>query len=142
MKCRFIQKSLLALSILPFPLTGVYATADGYDIAFLSNEEKFVIDSVKRSLQGNVVDASDNTPLIGATIKVKGTQYGGVTDVDGNFSISIPNSYCTLEISYIGYKTQEIYITDQGIVNIRLMPDNEVLSEVIIVGAGTQKKCQ
>ena len=140
MKCRFIQKSLLALSILPFPLTGVYATADGYDIAFLSNEEKFVIDSVKRSLQGSVVDASDNTPLIGATIKVKGTQYGSVTDVDGNFSIFIPNSYCTLEISYIGYKTQEIYITDQGIVSIRLMPDNEVLSEVIIVGAGTQKK--
>lgn len=150
MECKILLKRLLVLSMLPLPLAGVYAMENEHDSPSRFGKERAVATSstgiysentpVKRTLQGNVVDASDGTPLIGATIKVKDTQNGVVTDVDGNFSIALDKSSCTLEISYVGYKTQELYITDQGVVNIKLVPDNEMLSEVVIVGAGTQKK--
>ena len=45
-----------------------------------------------------------------------------------------------MEVSYVGYKKQEVYITDQGLVNVKLVPDNEMLAEVVVVGQGTQKK--
>lgn len=71
---------------------------------------------------------------------IKGTTNGVITDLDGNFSITFSGKSCTLEVSYVGYKKQEVYITDQGLVNVKLVPDNEMLAEVVVVGQGTQKK--
>ena len=151
MKCRLFKKRLLVLSLLPLPLAGAYAMADGDGALSPSMSQKETVlaslagvedeDSpVKRILQGTIVDANDGTPLIGATVMVKGTQNGVSTDINGNFSISISGATNVLEISYVGYKSQEVYITDQGVVNVKLIPDNEMLGEVVVVGAGTQKK--
>lgn len=93
-----------------------------------------------RIVQGTVVDDADGTPLVGVTIKVKGKNTGTVTDVDGNFSLSIPTRGATLQFSYIGYKPQDVYIVDQAIVSVKMKADDASLNEVVVVGAGTQRK--
>ena len=62
-----------------------------------------------------------------------------VTDVDGNFSLSVATGD-VLEISYIGYKSQSIVVGNQSVLDIRMMSDNELLDEVVVVGYGSQKK--
>lgn len=94
----------------------------------------------RRVISGLVTDSNDGLPVIGAGVFVKGTQDGTVTDVDGAFTLTFVGKSCELLISYLGYKDQTVYITDQGIVDIQLVPDTEMLSEVIVIGAGSQKK--
>ena len=77
--------------------------------------------------------------LIGATIMEKGTSNGTVTDLDGNFSLNVQPG-ATLVISYVGYKTQEIAVGSQSVINIDLTEDADVLEEVVVVGYGVQKK--
>ena len=87
-------------------------------------------------VSGQVVD-QEGEPLIGATIKVKGTQAGVVTDFDGNFSVDVAGNG-TLVISYIGYKEMEVAVngrTDLG--QIQLASDDNVLDQVVVVGYGT-----
>lgn len=96
--------------------------------------------SKKRTLTGTVVDDSDGTPIIGANVVLEGSSTGVITDIDGNFSIFIEGKGGTLTVSYIGYNKQNIRISNQRSVNVRLVPDAEMLEEVIVVGAGTQKK--
>lgn len=90
------------------------------------------------TVNGVVIDETE-TPLIGATVQVKNTQKGVVTDFDGKFSIKANNN-ATLIISYIGYKNQEIKIKNQRNLNIKLEPDNAMLDEVVVVGYGSMKK--
>lgn len=88
-------------------------------------------------VQGTVVD-SNGEPIIGATVKVGGQKGGTATDLDGNFSLNAaPGS--TLEISYIGFKTQTVKV-GKGLVKVTLQDDNQTLNEVVVVGFGTQKK--
>ena len=89
------------------------------------------------TVKGQILDPNGE-PVIGATVKVKGAKSGTVTDLDGNFTLSAaPGS--TLEVSYIGYKTQTVK-ADNGPVNVTLEDDNQSLNEVVVVGFGTQKK--
>ena len=93
----------------------------------------------KITVNGQVVD-QEGEPLIGATIKVKGTQTGVVTDYDGNFSLEV-SSDAVLLISYIGYKEREFAVrgrVDLG--KIQLDADDMTLDQVVVVGYGTQKK--
>lgn len=92
-----------------------------------------------RTLVGTVVDASTGEALIGVSIRMKGTALGTITDLDGNFSMKV-TSKTELEVSYIGYKKQTVLVGDLGIISIKMVSDNEMLGEVVIVGAGTQKK--
>lgn len=86
---------------------------------------------------GTVKDAFGE-PIIGATVKERGTSNGTVTDMDGNFSLAVAPE-ATLEISYIGYETQNLKSTDK-LVDITMREDKEVLEEVVVVGYGTMKK--
>lgn len=80
-------------------------------------------------------------PITGANIVIKGTTNGVVTDADGKFSLSGIPANSVLQISFIGYLTQEIKLTpDQKILNVHLVEDSKALEEVIVVGYGTQKK--
>lgn len=89
-------------------------------------------------VQGTVYD-SDNSPLIGATVIIKETTQGVVTNANGEFQLKVPlNS--VLQISYIGFKTQEIQYTGQSVLNIILLEDISALEEVIVVAYGTEKK--
>lgn len=88
---------------------------------------------------GTVTSHEDGLPVVGASVLVKGTQVGTVTDIDGNFTITnIPSSAGTLVISFIGMETQEVAI--KPIVNVSLHSDTEVLDEVMVVAYGTAKK--
>lgn len=91
------------------------------------------------SITGNIKDSKGEL-LPGVNISVKGTMNGTVTDIDGNFSLSNINPQATLVISYIGFKTVEIPVNNRKTINIIMQDDNEQLSEVVVVGYGTQKK--
>lgn len=88
-------------------------------------------------ITGNVIDESGE-PIIGASIQIKGTGQGTVTDVDGNFTLHVPENANTLIVSYVGMQTQEVPVNQN--VNIILKSDTELLSEVVVVGYGTQRK--
>ena len=91
-----------------------------------------------RTITGTVVDANGE-PIIGANIRIKGTTTGTITDIDGNFSIEAePKS--VIEISYIGYLTQEMVINNQKSIRILLREDTKTLDEVVVIGYGVQKK--
>ena len=90
------------------------------------------------TLKGVIVDET-NTPLIGATIQVKGGSTGAITDFDGNFTLKVKKG-ATISISYIGYKTQELKFNGQGSINIKMVPDNQALDEVVVVGYGAMKR--
>ena len=90
-------------------------------------------------VSGQVVD-QDGEPLIGATVRVKGSQSGSVTDFDGNFSIDAPSN-ATLVVSYVGYKDREIAVRGRAVIEkIQLESDSQILDQVVVVGYGTQKK--
>lgn len=83
---------------------------------------------------------ADGLPLPGVNIVAKGTSAGTLTDIDGKFSFNVPSDAKTLVVSYIGYATQEVAITD-GEINVQLKEDSNLLEEVVVnVGYGTQKK--
>lgn len=90
------------------------------------------------TVKGVIVDETD-TPLIGATVQVKGTATGSITDFDGNYTIKA-NKGAVITFSYIGYKTQEIKFTGQSPLNVKMIPDNQTLDEVVVVGYGTMKR--
>lgn len=92
----------------------------------------------KKSVSGKVVDAN-NEPIIGATIVEKGTSNGTITDFDGNFSLNVADE-AQIEISYIGFKSQEIKAVYGRNLTISLKEDTEVLDEVVVVGYGVVKK--
>ncbi len=91
-----------------------------------------------KQISGKIVDINGE-PIIGANIIEKGTTNGIITDVDGNFSLEVPSS-AILQISYIGYVTQEIEVGNQTTFAIQLMEDTQKLDEVVVVGYGTMKK--
>lgn len=91
-------------------------------------------------INGTIVDASNNEPLPGVNVIVKGTTIGASTDIDGKFSLLVPSLSSTLQVSFIGYITREVNISGQTNINISLAPDVAQLSEVVVVGYGTQKK--
>lgn len=91
----------------------------------------------QKKITGIVIDKS-GTPIIGANILVKGTTNGTITDMDGRFSLDVPVN-ATLQVSYIGYRTQDIAIGNQTSLSIKLLDDTEALDEVVVVAYGTQK---
>ena len=86
---------------------------------------------------GTVVD--DLGPVAGASVVVKGTTNGNITDMDGNF-IGRCKKWNIIQISFIGYTTQEIKYTGQSTLQIKLAEDTQKLEEVVVVGYGVQKK--
>lgn len=90
-----------------------------------------------KKITGTVTDAMG--PIIGATVKVKGTSNATVTDMDGNYSINVSAGQ-TIEISYVGYVTKTFKVGGQSKYDITLVEDNNSLDEVVVVGYGTMKK--
>ncbi|MBQ6227594.1 MAG: TonB-dependent receptor [Prevotella sp.] len=88
---------------------------------------------------GTVFDESNGEPVIGATVKIKGSGTGTVTDIDGNFSIDAATGQ-QLEVSYIGYITQTIRVPKSHQVDVRLTEDTQTLDQVVVVGYGTMKR--
>ena len=91
------------------------------------------------TVRGKVVDASGE-PVIGASVVVKGTTTGVITDLDGNFILNNVSEKSILVISYVGYKSQEIAVSGKSAINVTMQEDSEMLDEVVVVGYGAMKK--
>jgi TonB-linked SusC/RagA family outer membrane protein len=97
------------------------------------------MDFKERLIKGAIKDEMGE-PLIGVSILVKGASVGAVTDIDGNYTLEVPEGMNVLEISYIGYVTQVINIDNRTEINVRMVPDTQILEEVVVIGYGVQKK--
>lgn len=99
-----------------------------------------ILQQQKQTITGTILTGDTNEPAIGATVYLRNSTTGTVTDVNGKYSITVEGIGGVLEFSYIGYKKQEVAVTGQKTIDIVLQPDTEVLEEVVVVGYGSQKK--
>lgn len=90
-------------------------------------------------IQGVIVGGQDNEPLPGVNVLEKGTTNGTITNLSGQFTLSVPSN-ATLTVSYIGYKSQEIPVRGSKTFRIVLAEDTETLDEIVVIGYGVQKK--
>ena len=93
----------------------------------------------ERTVTGLVTDATTNEPLPGVTVKVQGTTTGTVTNLDGQYSVSV-SSPATLVFSFVGYNSQVVQVGNRSTIDVQLVENIEELSEVVVVGYGTQEK--
>lgn len=91
------------------------------------------------SLSGTVTD-DQGEPLIGVNVSVKGTTIGNITDIDGKYALQAPNEQAVIVFSFIGYRTAEVTVGSQRVINQQLIEDTQALEEVVVVGYGVQKK--
>lgn len=113
---------------------------EGISIILRRRSEKHSLQVIQQvhKITGTVVDKA-GLPVIGANVIVKGTTNGTVTDVEGRFSLEIPEN-AVLLVSYIGYVEREMQVGDESALSIILQEDTQALEEVVVVGYGTQKK--
>jgi TonB-linked SusC/RagA family outer membrane protein len=124
----FLLCSIMTVSAIP--AGPVYASSGTDDFSSLQQDV----------VKGTVRDAATGEALIGVTVMVKGTTLGTLTDVNGQFSLRIPESQATLSISFIGYTTQEIAVTQGSNINVGMQLEVTQIQEVVVVGYGVQKK--
>ena len=106
----------------------------------IEQEPEETISSNDKQINGIVKDGESGNPLIGATVQVKNTTIGMITDVNGSFQLSVPDNAKILIVSFVGYVSQEITIGNQTNFDITLEVDNASLEEIVVVGYGTQEK--
>ena len=99
----------------------------------------FPMGALAQSLVKGTVNDEAGEPIIGATVKVQGSNVGAITDFNGNFSVEAPSN-ATLNISYVGYVPQNIKVNGQSNINVTLKEDAQMLNDVVVVGYGTMKK--
>ncbi len=119
-------------------LSGTFAVPVGAFAETAPLKHETNISQQNGKVSGVVEDALG--PVAGASVVVKGTTNGTVTDMDGNFTLEGVNKGNIIQISFIGYVTQEIKYTGQSVLKVDLKEDSQALDEVVVVGYGTQKK--
>jgi hypothetical protein len=92
----------------------------------------------QRTVSGKVTSGEDGSPLPGVSVVVKGTSTGTTTDVEGNYKISAPDN-ATLVFSYVGFVTQEQQVGPRSVVDVTLVNDEKLLSEVVVTALGIEK---
>lgn len=95
-----------------------------------------------RSVTGVIISADDGGPLPGVNVFIKGTTMGSVTDIDGNYKITIPNGDVILVISFVGYEKQEFQVGTQSIINASMQTDITQLGEVVVTALGVEKEAK
>lgn len=125
-----------------FEGTDIIYAIEGENIMLMRKEKNLAggVDVVQQGhiVTGRIVDKNGD-PVIGANVLVRGTTNGTISDMDGRFSLDVPQN-AVLQVSYIGYLTQEVQVKDQDKLNILLREDTQSLEEIVVVGYGTQKK--
>jgi len=94
----------------------------------------------EKTIRGTVMDGENNEPLPGVNVIIKGTTTGSITDVDGNYTLSVSGSDAILVFSSIGYVSQEVTVGNQSRIDLTLATDVTSLEEIVVIGYGTQKK--
>lgn len=99
-----------------------------------------VLSAQNRSISGKVFDTNEE-PLIGVTVTIENTTIGAITDIDGSFTLQVPEGKVVLNVSYVGFVPQKVTVASgQSNVTVRLSEDAVLLNEVVVVGYGKQKK--
>jgi len=94
------------------------------------------------NITGKIISGDDNSALPGVNIIVKGTSVGTVTDLDGNYALEVPDASAILVISSVGFITEEVAVGTRTVINMTLNPDITALSEIVVVGYGTQERAK
>lgn len=131
-----MQKNIFSYGVLKVMLTlgGVMMLPQSPAFADISTN---TFQQAKQSaIHGTVVD-EQGEPMIGVTVKAKGSQAATITDIDGNYSLNVTNG-TMLEFSYVGYTTQTVKARNG--MKVKLEPDSHIMDEVVVIGYGTQKK--
>ena len=121
-----------------FEGTDIYYAMEGKNIMLMSKAKDGEAVQQANKVTGIVKDANGE-PVIGANVMVKGQSIGTITDIDGRFVLDAPKE-AVLQITYIGYVSQEVKVSGKREINVVLKEDTETLDEVVVVGFGTQKK--
>src|SRR5687768_8043600 len=100
----------------------------------------FAIPLQDTRVTGRVTSTEDNAGLPGVSVVVKGSQQGSITDAEGNYSISVPNSNATLVFSFIGFSEQEVALNGRTVVDLSLEPSMEQLNEVVVTALGIERE--
>ncbi len=119
---------------------GVDYTVNNRQITLTKKDEVSPQQTKKRHEVRGIVKDEVGVPVIGATVMVKGTTTGVVTDVDGLYTIMVPSDEAVLRVSYVGYVTQEIKVDGRSTIAITLKEDSKMLEDVVVIGYGQQKK--
>lgn len=135
-----LRKTVLTVAFLSMGLIGSFG-AYAEEAKGLSKSETAVqVVHQSQTISGKVVDINGD-PVIGATVKVKGGSQGTISDIDGNFRLSVnSNNNVEIEVSFVGYKTQTLSVVPGTSITVTLSEDSELLDEVVVVGYGTQKR--
>ena len=99
----------------------------------------FPLGAMAQGIVKGTVNDEAGEPIIGATVKVQGTQKGSITDFNGNFSVEAASN-ATLEVSYVGYVTQKVKVGGQSNITVTMKEDAQMLNDIVVVGYGTMKK--
>jgi TonB-linked SusC/RagA family outer membrane protein len=94
----------------------------------------------QRTVTGSVTKATDNTPLVGVTVIAKGTTTGITTDINGRYSIPVPNNETILQFSFIGMNPKEVTVGTQTTINVAMEEANQVLNEVVVTALGIKRE--
>ncbi|HYG38944.1 MAG TPA: TonB-dependent receptor [Cytophagales bacterium] len=127
------KQKITGLLFDPASPSSMYASREGISDELLFSQR------LEQTISGTVKN-DDGEVLPGVSVVVKGTTIGTVTDISGNYSLSVPDGSATLIFSFIGYLTEEVVVGNQTTINIKLVQDLQALSEVVVVGYGTQQK--
>ncbi len=138
-------KKLLNVGVL-VALAGSYTQVEGKGNLVLAKEAS-LLHSVRVTNKSSLalpvtgkVTGSDGEILPGASIKIKGTNQGTTTGVDGSFKLNVPDGNAVLVISSTGYETKEVAVGNQTVINVVLQTDTKALEEVVVIGYGERKK--
>lgn len=132
-----LSKKIILGTSLAFLATGTVGAVD----TMTPSTHSEIVSSIlqEKVLTGQIVDVNGE-PIIGANVLVKGTTNGTITDLDGKFTLNVPET-CTIQVSFIGYVSQNIKVgAATKNISVKLKEDTETLEEVVVVGYGTQKK--
>lgn len=107
---------------------------------YLTKETETATIMQQKVVSGTITDAATRELMPGVNVLLKGTTIGAITDINGSYTLEVPNALAILQFSFIGYVTQEIPLGGQSTLNVALISDVAQLSEVVVIGYGTVKK--
>ncbi|WP_420153911.1 SusC/RagA family TonB-linked outer membrane protein [Siphonobacter sp.] len=131
-----MKRSLSKTTLLVLTCLGLWIS--GAEIPTYGRATAFTL-PIDRQITGTVTDEK-GAPLTGATIAIKGTTQGSITDAEGKFTLSVPNDQAVLIVSYVGYNKKEITVGSQTVVNVSLAPNDGNLQEVVVTALGVSRE--
>ncbi|MCL5246513.1 TonB-dependent receptor [Cellulophaga sp. 20_2_10] len=136
-----LLEELSVTSNLNYEITSnqIVVTKKSYNTNATKIADKKVVKEKQEKLKGTILDEA-GVPLPGATVQIKGTTTGVISDFDGNFELELQSNSVEIIVSYVGYKTQHINIQGKNTISVSLVPDAAALDEIIVVGYGTLSK--